>query len=45
VDAKTVAVVSVGTTDMLAYGLTKVVPEPNERMVFKGCMGAAPSGG
>jgi hypothetical protein len=43
VDAKTIAVVSVGTADMLAYGLTKALPEPKHRMIFKRCMGAAPS--
>jgi hypothetical protein len=43
VDAKTVAVVSVGTADMLADGLTKALPEPQHRMIFGRCMGAAPS--
>ena len=43
VDAKTVAVVSVGTTDMLADGLTKALPEPKHTMIFKRCMGAKPS--
>jgi hypothetical protein len=43
VDAKTVAVVSLGTASMLANGLTKALPEPKHRMIFKRCMGAAPS--
>jgi hypothetical protein len=43
VDAKRVAVVSVGTADMLADGLTKALPEPKHSMIFKRCMGAAPS--
>jgi hypothetical protein len=40
VDAKTIAVVSVGTIDMLADGLTKALPEPKHAMIFKRCMGA-----
>jgi hypothetical protein len=44
VDAKTVAIVSVGTADMLADGMTKALPEPKHTMIFKRCMGAAPSG-
>jgi hypothetical protein len=44
VDAKTVAVISVGTSSMLAHGMTKVLPEPKHKMSFKRCMGAAPSG-
>jgi hypothetical protein len=44
VDAKTVAIVSVGTSDMLADGMTKALPEPKHTMIFKRCMGAAPSG-
>jgi hypothetical protein len=43
VDAKTVAVVSVDTTDMLADGLTKALPEPKHTMIFKRCMGAKSS--
>jgi hypothetical protein len=44
VDAKTIAVVSVGATDMLAYGLTKALPEPKHTMIFMRSMGATPSG-
>jgi hypothetical protein len=43
VDAKTAAVVSVGTSNMLADGLTKALPEPGHTMIFKRCMGAKPS--
>jgi hypothetical protein len=43
VDAKTVALVSVGTTNMLADGLTKALPEPKQTMIFKRCMGVKPS--
>jgi hypothetical protein len=43
VDAKTIAVVSVDTADMLANGLTKALPEPKHMMIFRRCMGAAPS--
>jgi hypothetical protein len=43
VDAKTVAVVSMGTADMLADGLTKALPEPKHGMIFRRCIGAAPS--
>jgi hypothetical protein len=43
-DAKTVAVVSVGTTNMLADGLTKVLPKPKHTMIFKRGMGSMPSG-
>jgi phosphoribosylamine-glycine ligase len=43
VDAKTVAIVLVGTADMLAIGLTKALPEPKHMMIFRRCMGAAPS--
>jgi hypothetical protein len=43
VDAKTVAVVSVGTAYMLADGMTKALPEPKHMMIFMRCMGAAPS--
>jgi hypothetical protein len=42
VDAKTLAVVSVGTADMLADGLTKALPEPKHRIIFMRCMRAAP---
>jgi hypothetical protein len=42
-DAKHVAVVSVGTTNLLADGLTKALPEPKNTMIFKRCMGAKPS--
>jgi hypothetical protein len=43
VDAKTLAVISVGTSHMLADGLTNALPEPKHTMIFKRCMGAAPS--
>jgi hypothetical protein len=43
VDARNVVVVSVGTTDMLAGGLTRAPPEPKHIMIFKRCMGAKPS--
>jgi hypothetical protein len=35
VNANSVVVVSVGTTDMLADGVTKALPEPKHRMIFK----------
>jgi hypothetical protein len=35
----------VGTTDMLAYALTKALPEAKHTMIFKRCMGAAPMEG
>jgi hypothetical protein len=44
VDAKTIAVVSVGKTYMLANDLTKALPEPKHTMIFKRCMGVVPSG-
>jgi phosphoribosylamine-glycine ligase len=44
VDAKTIAVTSVGTSDMLVDGVTKALPEPKHTMIIKRCMGAAPSG-
>jgi hypothetical protein len=44
VDAKIVAVILVGTSDMLADGMTKALPEPKHKMIFKRCMGAGPSG-
>jgi hypothetical protein len=44
VNAKTIAVVSVVTADMLAYGMTKALPEPKHAMIFMRCMGAAPIG-
>jgi hypothetical protein len=37
-------IVSVGTTDMLANGLTEALPEPKHTMNFRRCMGASPSG-
>jgi hypothetical protein len=43
VDAKIVALVSVGTTNMMADGLTKALPDPKHAMIFKLCMGAKPS--
>jgi hypothetical protein len=43
-DARTVAVLSVGTTKTHADGLTKALPEPKHTMIFMRCMGAAPSG-
>jgi hypothetical protein len=43
-DARTIAVVSMGTTDMLANGQTKALPEPTHTMIFMRCMGAASSG-
>jgi hypothetical protein len=43
VDARTFDVVSVGTADMLADGITKAMPEPKHTMIFKRSMGAAPS--
>jgi hypothetical protein len=42
-DAKTIAVVSVGTADMLVNGLTKALPEPKLKMIFWRCMGAVAS--
>jgi phosphoglucomutase len=45
VDAKTIAVISVGTSDMLADDLMKALSEPKHKVIFKRCMGAAPSGG
>jgi phosphoribosylamine-glycine ligase len=44
-DARTIAVVSVGTADMLANGLTKALAEPKHMMTCMRCMGAAPSEG
>jgi hypothetical protein len=44
VDVRTVAIVLDGTACMLANGLTKALPEPKHTMIFKRCMGAAPSG-
>jgi hypothetical protein len=44
VNAKTIAVILVGTSDMLADRLTKALPEPKHKMIFKRYMGAAPSG-
>jgi hypothetical protein len=43
-DARTIAVVSMGTLCMFANGLTKALPEPKHTTIFKRCMGAAPSG-
>jgi hypothetical protein len=43
-DAKIAAIVLVGTTYMLAGGLTKALPEPKDTMIFKRCMGAKSSG-
>jgi hypothetical protein len=40
VDAKTIAVVFVGTAYMLANGLTKALPEPKHSMIFNRCMRA-----
>ena len=40
VDAKTIEVVLVDTTNMLAYGLTKALPEPKHTMIFKRCTAA-----
>jgi hypothetical protein len=42
--ARAVAVVFVGKAYMMANGLTKAPPEPEHTIIFKGCMGAAPSG-
>jgi hypothetical protein len=44
VDAKKVAAISMGTTYMLADGLTKALPEPKHTMIFMRCMRAVPSG-
>jgi hypothetical protein len=44
VDARTIAVVSMSTTDMLLDGLTKALLEPKHTMIVMRCMGAAPSG-
>jgi hypothetical protein len=44
VDAKTVAVIYVGTSNMLGDALTHALPEPKHTMIFKRCMGPAPSG-
>jgi hypothetical protein len=43
VHANTVGVVSVGTTNVLSYGLTKALPEPEHTVIFKRCMGAKSS--
>jgi hypothetical protein len=43
VDAKTFAAVSVGTTNMVANGQTKALPETKHTIIFMRCMGAAPS--
>jgi hypothetical protein len=43
VNARNVPVVSVGTTDVLADGLTKAHPEQKHTMIVKRCMGAKPS--
>jgi hypothetical protein len=43
VDAKRVAVVLVGTANMMVDGLTKALPEPKHIMILMRCMGAAPS--
>jgi hypothetical protein len=45
VDAKIVVVVSAGTADMLADGVTKALPEPKHIMIFKRFMKAAQNGG
>jgi hypothetical protein len=42
VDAKTIAVVSMNTADVLAGGITKALPERKHTISFKRCMGAAP---
>jgi hypothetical protein len=44
VNTRTVAVVTVGTADMLANGLKKVSPEPKHAMIIMRGMEAAPSG-
>jgi hypothetical protein len=44
VDAKTVAAISLGTSDMLVDGITKALPKPKHTMILRRCMGAAPSG-
>jgi hypothetical protein len=44
VDARTIAIVSVGTANILARGLPKALPGARHTMIFKRCMGAAPSG-
>jgi hypothetical protein len=43
-DARTIVVVSMGTTNMLADCLTNSLPEPKHTMIFMHCMGAALSG-
>jgi hypothetical protein len=45
VDARTIAVVSAGTDDMLADGQTKALPEPKHTMILRRCMRAASSEG
>jgi hypothetical protein len=40
VDAKTINVVSIPTTKMLADGLTKALPEAKHTMMLRSCMGA-----
>jgi hypothetical protein len=44
-DARTIAVVSAGATDMLADGPTKALPEPKYTVIFMPGLGAAPSAG
>jgi hypothetical protein len=44
VDAKKVAALSLGTTNILGDGPTKALPETKHTMIFMRCMGAPPSG-
>jgi hypothetical protein len=43
VDAHTIAVVSIPTSDMLADGVTKAFLQPKHTMLFKRCLGSIPS--
>jgi hypothetical protein len=37
VDARTIAVISIPTSDLLPDGLTKALPQPKHAMLFKWC--------
>jgi hypothetical protein len=39
VDARTIAVLSIPTSDMLVDGLTKALPQPMHTMLFQRCLG------
>jgi hypothetical protein len=40
VDARTIAVISIPNSDMLADGMTKALPQPKYTMLFKRCLGS-----